>query len=288
MQHYGSIIEQKDDHIRADNRSGHTIDDRIPEFHRSTGLQSFLSAQRRETDDFFGDEDVDSSRSKWTGDNSEGNTESLTVLTNASASSNDNNSESNQYQYHSNILLRCSQLWPKEETLRRVIRILLAVVFILIPILLHLHMDDDESYTSDDSSSSAFQLSGSGTYDYIVVGGGPAGILVATQLARSMDASKIMLLEAGTISQSSVMENLYRRRMEDLAPTEVPSSLMPSFSSSLPQLLNQMDIPLLWSGVASKASSGNKTTASDDFHHWHVPKTLLAKALGGCGVHNAM
>ena len=53
----------------------------------------------------------------------------------------------------------------------------------------------------------------------------------------------------------------------------LPESL---FVSSSPPL-TPLDIPLLWPYVKSLPE-----------YHWPVPHAMIAKALGGCGIHNAM
>ena len=120
-------------------------------------------------------------------------------------------------------------------------------------------------------------------YEYIVVGGGPAGILFATKLAEHLFRSsppkkrppKVLLLESGTDTQSSVYASL------DMLPKMIQG---PVLRGDEHLRLNKFDIPLMWSGVSfpRQESSG----WSD--HHWPVPNVLLARALGGCGLHNAM
>ena len=57
-------------------------------------------------------------------------------------------------------------------------------------------------------------------YDYIVVGGGPSGILVASKLARKLEntSARVLLLESGTTSQSSVVENLENMERTNVSP----------------------------------------------------------------------
>ena len=103
-------------------------------------------------------------------------------------------------------------------------------------------------------------------YEYIVVGGGPSGILAATRLARLL-SGKVLLLESGTASQSSVLSSLNH---------EIENTLR----------LNKFDIPLLWSGVASNKQQGRIDPASS--HQWPMTTMLLSRALGGGGLINAM
>ena len=90
-------------------------------------------------------------------------------------------------------------------------------------------------------------------FDYIVVGGGPAGSVVAESLSRN-PAVRVLLLEAGHRSQAA------------LGGTDFVS-----------KPLTQFDVPLLWSTVAHRPE-----------YHWPIDGAMIAKALGGCGVHNAM
>jgi len=107
-------------------------------------------------------------------------------------------------------------------------------------------------------------------YDYIVVGGGPSGVMVATNLARQHPQAKVLLLESGTASQSSVLVTVEKQRW------------MTDINWGDPALhLNRFDIPLMWS--ASAVSMQN-----DSPRHWPVGNAILARALGGCGLVNAM
>ena len=103
-------------------------------------------------------------------------------------------------------------------------------------------------------------------YEFIVVGGGPSGILVATKLAR-LFSGKVLLLESGSASQSSGLSTLNH---------EVENTLR----------LNKFDIPLLWSGVASNRQQRSIDPLSSQ--QWPISSMLLSRGLGGGGLINAM
>ena len=93
--------------------------------------------------------------------------------------------------------------------------------------------------------------------DYIVVGAGPAGSAVAYHLAGDSVQKKVLVLEAGGPSQKATggQDWLWMNN------------------------LTIFDVPLAWSFVSSMWQ-----------YHWDNGNEglLLAKVIGGCGVHNAM
>ena len=89
-------------------------------------------------------------------------------------------------------------------------------------------------------------------YDYIVVGAGPAGSVIARKL---VDAGyDVLILEAGKETQ------------HDLGGSD-------RFGGPV----TRFDVPFFWSAIP-------------EFHeyHWELPEGMIAKGLGGCGIHNAM
>jgi hypothetical protein len=91
---------------------------------------------------------------------------------------------------------------------------------------------------------------------FIVVGAGPAGILLSLQLARSLPSSRVLLIEAGDKSQSGV----------------------PVDNDELVTGVTAFDVPLLWS-----------LAAETEEYLWAHPANIRAgRAVGGSGIHNAM
>lgn len=97
---------------------------------------------------------------------------------------------------------------------------------------------------------------GNNNFDYIIVGAGPAGSLVARRLV-DMGAT-VLLVEAGEETQYA------------LGGTDVVGGHLTRF-----------DIPLMWP-IASQSTDYRWPTMPS------MPHVTLAKGLGGCGIHNAM
>ena len=134
-------------------------------------------------------------------------------------------------------------------------------------------------------------------YDYIIVGSGPSGITAATKLARRLPTARIVLLESGSVSQSAVVESLKYHRNETVTSTTGsaftaidPSGRTQQRLQPIPTL-NKYDIPLMWSGIANtqrRTQSFQLTPDPQSSTYWPIPLALLARGLGGCGLHNAM
>ncbi|ETK93323.1 hypothetical protein, variant 1 [Phytophthora nicotianae] len=95
-------------------------------------------------------------------------------------------------------------------------------------------------------------------YDAIVIGGGPAGSVVAKLLSDD-PWRRVLLVEAGNASQTQLGG-------KDAIPSPLNSKKLTPF-----------DVPFYWTNVANTPSL-----------HWAYPDVNVAKALGGCGIHNAM
>uniref|UniRef100_K3X1U6 Glucose-methanol-choline oxidoreductase N-terminal domain-containing protein n=1 Tax=Globisporangium ultimum (strain ATCC 200006 / CBS 805.95 / DAOM BR144) TaxID=431595 RepID=K3X1U6_GLOUD len=99
---------------------------------------------------------------------------------------------------------------------------------------------------------------GTEEYDAIVIGGGPAGAVISKLLSDD-PWRKVLLIEAGNASQAEL------------------GGKSPIQSTLNAQGLTKFDVPFYWTKVANTPSL-----------HWDYPDVNVAKALGGCGIHNAM
>lgn len=131
-------------------------------------------------------------------------------------------------------------------------------------------------------------------YDYIVCGGGPAGVIAATKLAEKLPSARILLLESGSVSQSAVLKALQTQR-QNASTTETTMDSNGRISAKMnvdsDTILNKYDIPWMWSGIAStqrRAQSFQLTPDPQSSTYWPIPLALLVRGLGGCGLHNAM
>ncbi|KAF0683083.1 Aste57867_24863 [Aphanomyces stellatus] len=95
-------------------------------------------------------------------------------------------------------------------------------------------------------------------FDVIVVGGGPAGSVLAARLVETTNLS-VLLIEAGDASQRSI-GGTHFITVGNQSTNRTP-----------------FDVPFYWGHVAHMEA-----------FHWNVPNVFVAKALGGCGIHNAM
>jgi len=103
------------------------------------------------------------------------------------------------------------------------------------------------------------------------------------------------------ISNENTMEYIHQHYQNDYSNNDF-DPCQPVFVNSNSSLdMNMFDIPLLWNSLSIKNT--NQSSSSDDhhlsssslsslpnylLHHWPVKKTFLGRAVGGCGIHNAM
>jgi choline dehydrogenase len=176
--------------------------------------------------------------------------------------------------------------------------ILVLVLVLVIPLALRtLGGDTTSNNTNTNTNTWVFSSArDASSFDYIVVGGGPSGIICATKLARAFPDLIILLLESGTSSQASVLRTVAGTTTNNYNTNTGADFFLGG--DGIDNTLNKFDVPLLWSGLASsqgrrralppKTTNGEKGQALWSNHHWPIKKTLIGRALGGSGVHNAM
>lgn len=105
-------------------------------------------------------------------------------------------------------------------------------------------------------------------FDYIIVGGGSAGVILATRLTENPKI-RVLLLEAGGKTQKSVGGDDY-----------VITKMCQTCDESSPKIqLTRFDVPMYWQTIPW--SSYRQFT-------WKYPDVALGKGLGGSGILNAM
>jgi len=176
--------------------------------------------------------------------------------------------------------------FPKGRSPSRIFRIFLVVVVLFVLVLILAVVNERASHWSPAS------LSEEEGFDYIVVGGGPSGIITATKLAKAFPHLSVLLLESGTDSQEAVIQHTIEQEPSLMSP--VQSTTAARDKGTLWEggelSLNKFDVPLMWSGVASDQGRRQVTHMEESWseHHWPIKRTLLGRALGGCGLFNAM
>ncbi|CEG43440.1 hypothetical protein, variant 1 [Plasmopara halstedii] len=113
-------------------------------------------------------------------------------------------------------------------------------------------------WRTESSSMTMTPLINADEYDAIVIGGGPAGSVVAKLLSDD-PWRHVLLIEAGNASQTQL-----GGKGAILSPLNT-------------KRLTPFDVPFYWTNVANTPSL-----------HWAYPDVNVARALGGCGIHNAM
>ncbi len=142
-------------------------------------------------------------------------------------------------------------------------------------------------------------------YEYIVVGAGPAGIIVAVSLARKLleaemhthqhrsgagagtGAGKVLLLESGTLSQGSVERSPLFDTPDGVLNSNDSQVQNQNQNQNQSPFINEFDIPIMWNNCNSK-ENGDDGMRRFLSHHWPVEGTLVGRAVGGSGLHNAM
>jgi choline dehydrogenase-like flavoprotein len=129
----------------------------------------------------------------------------------------------------------------------------------------------------------ASQNSADFDYDFIVVGGGSTGSIVAARLAQAQAGWRVLLLEAGGTTQAELGGNEVRPAWKQLLQ-ELESNQSSSSTATLP-LPTVFDVPLEWLTVLDSPSISHR-------FEWSLPdadpKVAVARGLGGCSIHNAM